>query len=139
MNLKLQIDRKFKGLCVHTVERNILWASHGYTLCRSLDYGETWEKIVRVPANPLRLGASYSNLLSRLLRTGIHNIVLLPSGNLLLIADGKIYRLNTKKGHLREVHRLRVGRRPLRNGCCIDARNNIYYGEYWANQESHMQ
>ena len=135
MNLNLQIDREFKGLHVHSIQGNILWASRGYTLCRSLDYGKSWEKIVRVPAKPLRLGASYSGLLSRLLRTGIHNVVALPSRNLLIIADGKIYKLNTKNGDLREVHQIRFGRRPLRNACCIDAHHNIYYGEYWLNPE----
>lgn len=133
MSLNLQIDREFKHLCVHLVQRNILWATHGYTLYRSINYGKTWEKIASVPAKFLRFGASYSTLLSRLLRTGIHNVVSLNSANLLLIADGKIYRLDLNKNLLRKIHHLRIGRRPLRNACCVDAKNNIYYGEYWLN------
>jgi len=133
MRLNLQIDKEFKGLYIHLVQGNILWASRAYTLYRSFNYGNTWEKVIDIPAKPLRFAASHINILSRLLRTGIHNVMSLPFGNLLIISDGKIYKLSTQKKDLKEVHKLRIGRRPLRNAFCINKQNTIYYGEYWPN------
>lgn len=131
--VNLEIDAKFKNLRVHVVRDKTLWASSSYTFYRSDDRGETWKTIGQVPVRFFRSVIGRSGLLRRLLRAEIRNLLWLPSGTLLVIADGKIYRLTANGKNFEEVHRIRRGRGPLAHGCCMDRNGHIYYGEYWLN------
>ena len=133
--IKLYIESQFKNLFIHTVKNNMIWASRSYTLFESPDCGAVWYKRISLPVSLTKKLISKFEILSRLFRTGIQNIVLLPSGNLLIIADGVFYRFEFKSNELKKVHKLRYGRRPLKSGICIDKNQNIYYGEYWLNPD----
>jgi len=131
--IELEIDVAFENLRVHAVCGNVLWASSGYTLFRSDDIVLNWEKIKQIPVKKINSFLSNFNLMQRLLRARISNIIPLASGALLVIADGKIYRVLPDMKQVKQVHKIRRGRSPSTNGWCVDAKGYIYYGEYWLN------
>ena len=135
MTPSINIDKQFNNFRVHLVRNSVLYASKGYALYKKFDDVDIWHKIITLKTDSFHRILSKFKLPSRLFRAGIHNIIPLSSGTLLVIAQGKFYRLSENDSKIEIVHRLRYGRRPLLQGCCIDPSDNIYYGEYWMNSQ----
>lgn len=131
--MRLEIDSKFKNLRVHIVRGKTLWASSGNTIYRSIDCGKSWEIVTKIPISFPHFIFNRFTVLRRLFRIGISCMKLLHSGKILIFSNGRVYTLLPQKKSLTLVHFLRRGRSPLTSGCCVDAQNQIYYGEYWLN------
>ncbi|MCR6691292.1 MAG: hypothetical protein MRT15_02790 [archaeon YNP-LCB-003-016] len=133
MKLKLVIKKKIAGKIFHWIEGNKIWASSGYSLYASEDFGNTFKEIAKLNAPTLMKIASYSRLLSRTFRLGVRAMIKLNNGNILAVASGKVYRICNNKIECIFVFSKGIG--PLRNGLCQDDEGNIYMGEYFMNDE----
>jgi hypothetical protein len=76
-------------------------------------------------------------LISRSLRFGVRNLRKLKDGTLLIVADGKIYRVTSDEDQ-KITYVFERGRGPLLDGWCEDSKNNIYVGEYFLNNARKM-
>jgi len=68
--------------------------------------------------------------LSRLLRLGIHNVQRLPTGTILAVAGGRIYRSTDGGRSFEATHRFRLGRKPAYVGFTVLSTGQVCYGEY---------
>ncbi|MEM2703157.1 MAG: sialidase family protein [Candidatus Bathyarchaeia archaeon] len=117
-------------MIVHWVDNGEIVASRGYTLYVSKD-SETFRKLVNIRIPPLYKVISHSRLLSRALRLGIRALLKLKNGDILLIANGKMFLHSKGASHM--VYSFEHGVGPLRDGLCEDDNGNIYIGEYFPN------
>lgn len=131
--MKLTIEKMTPGLLVHQVDGDELWVSSEYTVCRSDDSGESFQKVVDLPVFFLWDLAGRCRLTSRGLRLGVRSLRKLNSGTVLAVADRKIFRFSGER--LDTVHQFRRGIGPLREGWCQDDGGNIYLGEYFLNRK----
>ena len=88
---------------------------------------------VSIPEPAWKRSASRFGLTRRLLRLGIHGVDRHGSDELVVLITGAFFAVNLNTGSARELHRFRVGKRPLADGWLIDSFGRIVYGEYWFN------
>ncbi|MHA1705033.1 MAG: hypothetical protein ACTSUX_03025, partial [Promethearchaeota archaeon] len=103
--------------------------SQNYVLYTSKDLGKTFNKLTDIKVSPIHKFLSNSRLLSRALRLGVRALLKLKNGDILIIANGKIFLFNKKK--IQIIYSFERGIGPLRNGLCEDERGNIYVGEFF--------
>jgi len=133
--LKLQVTAVVKNLQVHSETKDgVLWASRKLRLYVSRDDGKTWCSRGTL-GRPGAKAVGKISLVNRLLRLGIHQIVPAGDHGLVAIADRAIYFSRDDGASFQCTHRLRHGRRPLRQGVSVTPDGGMFYGEYWANRE----
>lgn len=130
---ELQVEQIISGSQIHYLDGGVIWASRGQTILLSKDRGKTWNSVARIGDSLKAYTLGRSRLLTRLLRLGIHNILVLQSGTVLAITEGKIYRSTGGRNVFQVVHRSKRGKRPLREGFTAGSEGDVYYGEYWSN------
>ncbi len=128
--MKLELEEEVKGLRVRSVQRDAIWAAGRGRVYRKSN-SQNWSKVANPAEGVLNRLFGGNSLYRRLLRRGVHDIFQLDSGTVLVVANGKFFRF-TPEGGLKEVHELRKGKRPLRQGITYDG-SVVYYGEYWTN------
>jgi hypothetical protein len=131
MPLELEIQKTIRKMIVHWVDQTEIQASSGYTLYSSRDEGQTFDKTVDVQVSSSARMLVKSRLLSRALRLGIRDLRKLKSGTTLLVADRKIFRIES--GDFKPVLSFKHGFGPLREGWCEDAEGACYLSEYFLN------
>jgi hypothetical protein len=129
-------DRKM----IQYVRNGVLYATEDHWVFRSKNWGETWETLCRLP--PKTTGHLAARIKDSILRypltryfrrnIGIHNLVVLSSGTVIIHYDG-IYRYDGNGVFSEKVFRFSddsiIG--PLKNGMAVDYENDdIYFGEY---------
>jgi hypothetical protein len=124
--IKLQ-DR----MTIQRIDGEILYASRGYRVFRSIDGGNEWLEDGQVEAQKWRKLLTTLPLLRRISRSGIHHALLLADGSRLCIVSGMIVRAEAGSSKYRCVFHFQKGSRPL--NLCIDREGNIYWGEYFLN------
>lgn len=80
---------------------------------------------------PNKYVRNYFPLLKRLLRTGIHNVIPINDG-CIVVVKGKL--LYYKKTKLKKIIKIPRGSRPLRNAISIQEKN-LFFGDYWGNKK----
>ncbi len=136
MAFELVIQRKMPNTVVHYVNRDEVWVSSNYSLYRSKDRGFTFSKVIDLPVPFVMRLVARSRLPARALRLGVRGLRKLKSGTVLVIADGRIFRV--REGEIQVVHSFERGRGPLREGWCEDDSGNCYLGEYFLNNRRHV-
>jgi len=74
----------------------------------------------------------YFPLLNRLLRTGIHNIIPIEKGYIVVVK--KRFLIYNENNQLVKVFDIPRGSRPLRNSICVE-HNYLFFGDYWSNKK----
>jgi hypothetical protein len=115
------------------VQGKNIWAISGYKIYRSQNRGIDWETLGAISVSPVKNFFCLFPPLRRLLRLGIHNLLVLKSGNLLVSTSGWLHLSEDKGRTFLPVHKIRVGRKPLHRGICEDNCGDVYYGEYYLN------
>ncbi len=130
--MELELEREVRGYRVRSVQGGGIWAARGGKVYRSADSGD-WKEVADPAERTTDRMFGGSGLYRRLFRRGVHDVFMLDSGHPLVVANGKFFKLSFDDG-LREVHELRRGKRPLRQGIA-SGQSGVYYGEYWTNSE----
>jgi len=120
-------------MVVHYIDGRELWVSSNYTIYRSEDGGNTFNKVANLPTFSMIQLLGKFRLTSRAFRLGIRTLRKLKSGTVLAIANRKIFRL--KNNEIKVVYSFRKGLGPLREGWCEDNEGNCYLGEYFLNNK----
>lgn len=131
--MKLTIEKVIPNMVVHHVDDKEIWTSSNYTVYRSKDAGNTFNKAANLPVSFAIQMLGRFRLPSRALRLGIGSLRKLKSGTILLIAGRKIFRLCDSEVEV--VYSFKRGLGPLREGWCEDDKRNCYLGEYFLNNK----
>jgi len=129
------------GLVLHTGDDDIVWATRGYGIYRSVA-GAPFERLWVLRTPPGEAWAGYSRTVRHLF--GYQELTeLIPraDGSLVAFAGGRVYRVALDAGGQREVHRMRFygrgeGRGVMPHGLTEDGGGRLYYGEYPRHEES---
>jgi glycosyltransferase involved in cell wall biosynthesis len=119
-----------KNKTLEIFDNNFYWYHHSNKLFKNkhlIQFSET------TPYNTInnKYVRSYPfSLLNRLLRTGIHNIIPIENGYIVVVKNNfLIYRDNK----LIKVFPIPRGSRPLRNAICVKD-DYLFFGDYWGNK-----
>jgi hypothetical protein len=114
---------------VHISSGSILYASKKNEIFVSLNGGEGWERLCRIPLPLIKRVLGGSILMRRLLRYRVSHLALLNDQTLLIFAYGRIFTFEVDSGRL--IDRGTLNGKPLT--LCMGER--IYYGEYIQNPD----
>lgn len=73
--------------------------------------------------------------LRRLLRLGVRAFLPVNDQSYITFSEGEILFWELNSTHPIVLGRMRRGRGPLLQGCCVDETPVCYYGEYWGNED----
>ena len=122
--------QKFRTLGrVLWVSKDVIYKSIGRNLYYSEDKGLRWRLRACLPMTNLRGVSLFSNVLSRLFRTGFHHLHVLDNNSLIVFANKSIYLLEPDSNYFQYVGAIR-GSKPL---CVSVHKDVIVYGEYSRN------
>lgn len=133
------ISRVKDRMIVQYVRNGVIYASEDNYVFKSPDNGLSWSKVCRLAAKKTDVLSRIKDSILRMepvrrvrRNIGIHNVVVLPSGTVLIQYDG-IYRYDGTSAHAQKVFDFRpdniIG--PIKNGFVVDDRTgHIYWGEY---------
>ena len=117
---------------VHYVNNDYIILSRGNKLFESKDNGITWKKIIEIPLDLKCKILNSNELLSRLMRQGVHCVEMLGE-NIVFAAYGQIYCYLVKEQKLNTPYKIARGTRPL--VLCNYKNHTLYFGEYFSNKE----
>lgn len=133
----LQIQKFATFPCLRGLawDKDILYASRGYTLLKAQCLGEQfdWTPVAAYKPGWWRRITCQSRLGYRLVRDGFHALAVHPGGNLIAAVPGAIATLRTGEPEFRVTHRLLRGTRPLH--ICTTPDGRAYWGEYFDNAQ----
>lgn len=131
---------QFKKLCNGKAlyqEPDKIWVARGMKFF-AIDYnGKRISKVYRVGGMKERL-LGCTRLSSQLLRVGLHHLLPLKNGNLLVTAKKKTYILN-KDGRIVNIFSGYNGNKPVHQGVCVTPDGTIFFGEYVLNPNRDME
>lgn len=114
-------------------EPDRIWVAKGMRFF-AVDYaGNIASRIYHVGGIKEQL-LSCTRLLSQLLRIGIHHLIPLRDGNILVTAKRKTYILD-KEGNVLNVWRGYQGNKPGHQGICITPDGTVFFAEYLLNPD----
>ncbi len=131
--MRLTIQKVVPNMVVHHIDDEEIWVSSNYTIYRSKDGGNTFNKVANLPVSFAMQMLARFRLPSRAFRLGLRSLRKLKSGTVLVIASRKIFRL--RDGKFEVTYSFRRGLGPLREGWCEDEKGNCYLGEYFLNNK----
>jgi hypothetical protein len=135
--------KKAESLIIQEIHGSEIWASNGYSIYKSSDGGNSFERQCVVPVHMVSY-LSNSKILRNLV--GIYKYMefeVLNSGTYLAFASGGIKRSQDKGRNFETVSELgyfgndmsREGRITLHQAITEDKQGNVYYGEYGMNPD----
>lgn len=120
----------FNGRALY-VENDIIWVAKGLSFY-AIDYrGKRVTEKIRV-GNFIERVISKFRLTRQLLRLGIHHLITLSNGNLLVTVKKKTYIID-KGGNIINVFLNYKGNKPAHRGICTTPEGYIFFGEYTLN------
>lgn len=118
-------------------EPDKIWVAKGMTFF-AIDYnGKRISNIYRVGGVKDYL-LSCCRLSSQLLRVGIHHLLPLKNGNLLVTVKRKTYIID-EFGEIKNVFEGYQGNKPVHQGVCVTPDGTIFFGEYVLNPNRDME
>lgn len=142
---ELRLQREGLNLQVQFITNKEIYATQDHLIFRSMDSGESWETIGRLPPSSSTLFSRAKDKLlrSRIVRRlrrniGICDLVVLKSGTVLIFYD-RIYRLERSMSVAEPVFSFQDNSvsGPLMNGICVDAADDVFFGEYNCDPSPH--
>jgi hypothetical protein len=127
----VRINKKiiFNGR-VHLIDSNVVYASRGNSIYKSIDNGESWFFLTIAPVGLVWQLKSLSKLLVRLFRSGISHIRPVNESEILVFTSGYILIYSLCENRWISKSKI-VGNRPL---TIAQSPNVICYGEYRSNK-----
>ena len=120
-----------RGMTVHRVEGEVVFASQGYRIVCSPDEGKSWEEDGRVSVPRWRKVVDSIPLVRRISRGGVVGVWPQPDGARLCVVPKMIMRAEKGSSPYRCVFRFARGSRPL--NLCQGRDGKVYWGEYFLN------
>lgn len=120
-----------QGRVLHADETG-LYISRGLEVLHSEGASEQFTTVAHAPASWMQRGASHSELISRLLRIGVHSLTPLPDGSLVATTRGAVLHVAQNESEFQVAHRVTRGKRPLK--LCAHPSGRVYFGEYFSNK-----
>lgn len=120
-----------RGRALRIQRDGTLYASDGYEILRSHDWGARWTLDARVPASILRRVAGTMRPAARLLRHYIGALGLLPDGTRVAVARDGIYRAAPGEAVMEVAFPVTRGSRPLN---LLVTPEVVLFGEYGVNR-----
>lgn len=133
MSLRITIEKTIPNMIVHWVDDGEIWASSNYTLLRSKDGAETFQKIIDLEVPFLLRGLGKCRLTTRALRLGIRAMRKLNSGTILIAANRRLFRITNDR--IEVTHTFKKGFGPMREGWCEENKGDCYLAEYFLNNK----
>lgn len=127
--------RELRGFSVEWAEPGELIVARRNELFRTRRRGPPFESLGCVPMPRWKRVASRLRIAQRALRFMYYNVLKLPDDRMLCTFDRQIGIWH--KGRYEPVAGLVPRARVLRNGCAIDARGDVYLGDYYLNRQRH--
>jgi len=121
------------GCCVLNIHDGVMYAARGYRIFKSTDGGKTWEFDGRIDDFVYSLVANASRLLARFFRAEVTALLILRDGSRVLIARKGIFVAGKGGRVYKKTFHVTRGSRPL--NICVDAKDNLYFGDYFLNPE----
>lgn len=81
---------------------------------------------------------SSCRLIRQLLRVGLHHLLIMKNGNIIVTAKRKTYIFSTE-GKILNVFTGYNGNKPVHQGICVTPNGNIFFGEYVLNPNRDME
>ena len=123
---------RWPGLRAHLIcADGTLYASRGYALLSSRDFGASWTPGPSIKPSLMESLVCSRNLGRRLFRGGIHSLAVVDDGSLVAIARKGIWHGAPSDGQMRRVLAVERGSRPLT--LCHVPGGIVCFGEYFAN------
>ena len=126
----LEILSVHHGLAIHALAHERVWASRGGRLYTRALLGGPWQLADRLPEPAWQRLLGRSALIGQTLRLGIHGVVPLSSRAQLIVATGRLWRV--EDGRWQEALRFDF-RKPARLGVLQTAEGLVFCGEYTLN------
>jgi hypothetical protein len=114
-------------------ENGTLWASNGYNLFFSTDYGYHFQHFSAYAPVFWEKVFSRSRMLSRLLRSGFYAFSPFKDGSSLAVVKGRLLKMKSAGMDFRPTFILTRGTRPL--NICVDPGERVFWGEYFNNPD----
>jgi hypothetical protein len=124
---------------IQYVRNGVIFASEDHFVYKSLDHGMSWETVCRLETRDTSFSGRTKDtilrngIVRRMRRNlGMHNVVVLTSGTVLIHYDG-IYRYDGEGAIAKRVFGFRSKKiiSPIKNGFVSDDRTgHVYWGEY---------
>ena len=131
--LQLRRVAAYRGIRVLTWAGNVLYASRGYEIVRSVAGASEWEPVARCRPAWWRNLTSRFALTYRLVRDGFHALAVLSDGTMVGAVPGAIVTHSPGIDEFQITHRVLRGTRPLH--ITPTPSGHIYWGEYFDNRE----
>ena len=131
--LRIRRVATFPHVRVLAWDRDILYASSGYTLLKASFSSESfdWAHVAKYKPAWWRNITNQARFSYRLVRDGFHALAVHPNGSLVAAVPGAIATLRMGQSEFRVTHRLLRGTRPLH--LCATPEGRMYWGEYFDN------
>ena len=133
MKWKIEKIPELVGYTVEYAEAGNFYLSRRNEIFHSTNLKPPFKKIATINAPFWKQAASNFRLAQRLLRFQVTNILPLAGGDLFVTFDKSVGIV--REGKFQFLEGLARPCRVLRSACAIDKNDNIYFGEYLANQE----
>ena len=130
--MRFKIINVYKSLFLHYIDNKEALFSKNFDLIFSDPNMGNFKK-VRLPISRVKKILASSRLISRLLRLGVYHFFPVNEERYVIFADRKIFIYDKRQDFFKVTFYIKRGKRPLKNGVCVDAMGNIYWGEYWLN------
>jgi len=131
-----------RDLVIQEQYGDTVWASQGFSIYRSTDGGEAFERVAMIwPPLGQVWGGFFRGLRELYGRHDIMEVVVLRDDLLLAFAGGAIFRVDLAEDTAEQVFRLRYYGRGVGRGVlsriAVDPNGWVYWGEYCRNREKH--
>jgi hypothetical protein len=124
-------DEIQRGMDIHWVEGDAIYASRGYRILRSPNAGETWLEDGMVSVPWWRKVIDSNPFAKRMSRGGVAGVWPQTDGSRLCVAPKMILRAEADSSTYQCVFRVDKGSRPL--NLCHGKNGEVYWGEYFLN------
>jgi hypothetical protein len=132
--MEIRIETISPNLRIHTIIDGDLIASRGYSIFKSKDSGKSWILSGKLPVSLHKFFLSKSRIVSRALRTGIHQIKQIHNGKILICCDNSIF---LSDHFLSSFTRIKLNShffQLLDHSVCVTPKFT-YFGEYIQNSK----
>lgn len=126
------IEKIISGYCILNIYNNVIYASRGYKIYKSIDEGKIW-KLDGVVDDFKFSNLARTRLSARLFRAEITDLLVLKNRNRILIAKKGIFVAKENSKEYKKTFSVPRGTRPL--NICEGVDGVLYFGEYLRNDE----